>query len=261
VITTPVRVSPDCALLPDGRAAYVVYLGKKGRAFRVSAHVGQWLLRGASQEDPSVSDADKGKLLELEVLAAGRTGTPLTINLFAPIGGAGWVLLCLLLLVGGVSWATTASAIKQVVGPIAITMHNWTTWIFVPFAAVFITLLHEWGHVLVLRALGGKAGRMRLRFGWPWALTEVGPFRDVMSGWQQVLLLSGGMFVEFVLLGLVLLYSKAVGAGPGVSAVAVTITIYLGFNLFPTPWSDGGQLVLLGLRCVLSLGGRRARHD
>lgn len=257
MITTPIRVSPDCALLPGGHAAYVVYLGEKGRAFRVSTHVGKWLLRGASQEDPTVSDADRSRLLELGVLAAGRTGTPLTINTFAPLGGTGWVALCLLLLAGGVSWATTAPVIEQVVGPIAIALRDWTTWMFVPFAAVVITLLHEWGHVLVLRALGGRAGRVRVRFGWPWAVTEVGPFRDVMSGWQQVLLVSGGMFVEFVLLGLVLLHSKAAGAGPGVSALAITVAIYLGFNLFPTPWSDGGQLVLLGLRGVLSLVRRR----
>lgn len=253
---SPIRVSHDCALLP-GPAGYVVYLGARGRAFRITAHVGQWLLRGADQEDRSVSDADRNTLLELGVLTAARSGTLLPINAFAPAGAVGWVILAVLLVTGVASWAVVSTAAVRVVGSTVSALRDWTTWAMVPFVTILLTLWHEWGHVLVLRTLGGRAGRIHLRFGWPWAVTEVGPFQDVLPAWQQALLVAGGILVEFVLLGLTLLYIMASGAGPIVSGVAVTNVVYLVFNLFPTPWSDGGQLVLLAFRGVLSLVRRR----
>ena|GEM_PF-4777524 len=200
-------------------------------------------------------------MLEIGALTAGTAKAGLNINAITPHGVAGWATLSLLLLAGVVSWASVFLNVSRPVELIAVALSNWTTWVVIPFAAVLLTLWHEWGHVLVLRTLGGRAGRIRVRFGWPWAVTLVGPFHDVLSFWQQILLVAGGVLVELALLGLALVCLNAFGPHPLVTGAAITAVVYLVFNLFPTPWSDGGQLVLIAFRGMRNLMGRRAGHD
>jgi len=254
------HLADDCALLP-ARDGMVVYKGEQGRALRVQPHIGQWLSHGVDGAGGSISQDEKQVLLELGVIRPGTTPRGVSINALAPAGVAGWSTLSLLASFGILAWTIVLPELRRLVASLLPLLQEWTTWAFVPVAALAFTLGHEWGHVLALRAMGGRAGRLQLRFGWPWAVTVVGPFRSVLDPWRQLVLAAGGVIVEAVVLGGTLLCLAIFGTHPVLAAVAVTEALYITFNLLPTPWSDGGQILAIVIRQLLSLVGRRAGHD
>lgn len=222
----------DLAVLP-GENAYTLLQGTTGRLFHVAPAVGQRLAAGRVDADPHVSEAIVRQLLDMGVV---QSIPPWTVNRWTPFGHLATSLLALLLLTGAGAWVWLHQ----------VGLSAWpavTSWWWFPPAFLLTTLLHEWGHALALRSMKGRAGRILLRRQWPWAQVEVGPFRQRLSAWRCTLLLSGGMLLELTALGLALTGLSLFPNQPFLSGLVWAGTVHLAFDLFPTPWSDGGQLL------------------
>lgn len=259
-MTQPVHLADDCALLP-GRSGVVIYLAASNQVIQVQPHVGRWLLQGFPPSDPGISDAERRVLLERGVLLPGPVRKGVSINALAPTGVAGWATLSVLVSTGALTWTRILPEARLLMEMVRDGLHWWPTWVLLPLTVVFFTLLHEWGHVLALRAIGGRVGGLQIRIGWPWAVTVVGPFEAVLVPWQQALLVAGGLLVELTVLGCLLVALTRYGYHPVLGAAVITEVVFVAFNVFPTPWSDGGRLAAIATSTVLSLMERRAGHD
>lgn len=238
-------LAADCAVLPT-RAGMVVYKARDERCFRVSTQVGRWLARGVVPAAAVSPEEALAALRAAGILAAAPDRRAWSLNSLAPAGAAGWLLISALILVGAAAWAVVASQaaalVREVVPPL---LWRWALWAWLPPVAAALSIVHEWGHVLALRALGGRAGRLSLRLGWPWATIDVGPFRAYLGLWQRFAPVAGGVLVEAVALG-VALGGVVHGRALVVSGALVLVSgIFLLLDLLPTPWSDGGQLLLI----------------
>lgn len=243
------QIAPDCAVLPC-RDAVRIYQGATGRVYRVPARLGRWLAQGCPWGYTPAETAWQD-LVRHGVLVR-RTRWCLNVNTLAPHGAAGWGLAGLMAASGGAAWtAVLASALLDPAAWVPL-FSRWTTWACYPLAALGLSLAHEWGHVMVLRLLGGRAGRIRLRWGWPWALAEVGPYRLLPFG-QAAALVGGGMAVELIALGWALAALASGLAVPATAALAAAAAVHLLANLLPLPGSDGGQLMAI----LLHLWARR----
>lgn len=231
---TAYYVAVDLAVLP-GEDAYILFQGKTGRLFRVTPEVGKQLAAGRVSAGPLVSALMVTQLLDMGVVQSIRAWS---VNRWTPFGRSATALLAVLLLAGVGAWTWYyQGGLGPGVWPVV------TSWWWLPPAFLLTTLLHEWGHTLALRSMKGRAGRILLRRQWPWALVEVGPFRQTLPAWRCMLLLSGGMLLEVTVLGLALAGLSLFPNQPLLSGLVWASTVHLAFDLFPTPWSDGGQLV------------------
>lgn len=244
---TAYYLAPDVAVLP-GPDGTVLFQGQTGRSYKVSALVGEQLATGAIRGGTTIPDPICSQLLGIGVLQ--RTPAR-SINDWTPFGAWATLLLASLVSVGAFTWGWLyQSGLLPTVRPQVV------GWIMLPLAFVLTTALHEWGHVLALRSMKGRSGRVLLRRGWPWALIEVGPLRQVLPPWRCTMLLVGGILLEFVLLGLSLLGLSVFPNHPLLAALVWVSTVHLAFNLFPTPWSDSGQIVGLIIERLTASKGR-----
>ena len=176
-------------------------------------------------------------------------------------GRPGRLILVFLITAGTVGWSLAVPNLKGIFPAVLALLQQWRTWAVMLGVGAGGTLLHEWGHVLALRVMGGRAGRILVRLGWPWAITEVGPFQEALSPWQRLFLSASGMLVEWTILGWALAGLEASPTNPVYGATVTTFSAYLAFNLFPTPWSDGGAILATAVDAVQSHMGRRTGHD
>jgi Zn-dependent protease len=124
------------------------------------------------------------------------------------------------------------------------------TWSILEYLALFlIVLLHEFGHALACRQVGGKAERIVL-----WPLGGVAYVNPPQRPGAQLWSLAAGPLVNVALLPVTLIaYGVAVSQGwahsaPDLYQFIFTVTFYinaglLAFNLLPIYPLDGGQIL------------------
>lgn len=115
-----------------------------------------------------------------------------------------------------------------------------------------MTLLHELGHAMAMRALGGRAGRLIIRYGWPWAVTEVGPW-ELLPPTHALFVVSAGLIIEIATLGLSLAVMSLTAGAPATAAIPLTAAIQIAFNLSPLSCSDGRRLLNLVVNRIISI--------
>lgn len=222
----------------------LAYTGSTGRCYRLTGETGRKLAHGSTADVPA---EEISRLLAVGVVVSTPQRWVPSLNRLTPAAAGSRYIIGLLWTCNAGAWCWVIwhwTAISQDVYPL---LSQWSTWVWWPLMAFGLTIAHEWGHVLAMRALGGRAGRLLLRWGWPWAVTEVGPFQ-VLSRIRTLVLIGSGMAVEAGVLGVCLgVLSSAPTAAP-VAALAATSAIHLSFNLIPLPFSDTYHLLRLLLR-------------
>jgi Zn-dependent protease len=133
------------------------------------------------------------------------------------------------------------------------------TWNVLEYLALFlVVLLHEFGHALACRQVGGRANRIVL-----WPLGGVAyvdpPPRPGAVLWS----LAAGPLVNVALIPILLLLTKSLRFGLGVThsdvyillrAVSFINVVLLAFNLLPIYPLDGGQILRALLWFVIGRG-------
>lgn len=205
-----------------------------------------------------LSSGEQAELLDLGVIRPGAGARCFTLNGLAPAGRTGSYLLVMMVALGVGAWAAVFPYHSAILSDaLPKVFPSWIFWAALPLVAVGGTVIHEWGHVLALRVIGGRAGRVRFRLGWPWAVTEVGPFEAVLTPLQCILLVTGGVLVELVTVGLGMAVLMIDPSNPVAGAVVIITGVYLMFNMVPTPWSDGGRALGIAIGQIRALLGRR----
>jgi len=240
-------LAPDVAVL-HGQDCTVLYQGKTGRSYRVSTLMGNQLSTGVVLQGSFISEPISRQLLVTGIL---QRKAVRSINDWTPFGMRATLLLIGLACLGTLAWGWLIhSTILSAVWPTLV------GWFWLPLAFCVTAALHEWGHALALRSMNGRSGRILLRRGWPWALVEVGPLQHVLPTGNCLLLMSGGILLELVLLSVSLTGLSWLPNDPLLAALVWASTTHLAFNLFPTPWSDSGQMVGLIVDRLVAAKGR-----
>lgn len=243
------EVSRDVAVLPVAGGP-VAYKGTTARAFRVSPDMGRWLARmEIGVVGAGVSPDEAAVLISAGLLEPKRERNRFSLNRLAPYGGAGWLTLVTLGASGALAWAVAFTHWQRVWERLQSGMTHGVAWATFLVTIGLLAFVHEWSHVAVLRALGGKAGRLILRPALPWVVVEVGPIH-MLGPWQVGILAGAGILVETAVLGWAL-WILTRNTTPFVSGFAAGTTVQLLLDLAPVPWSDIRQITQL-----LVLAGR-----
>lgn len=221
--------------MPTADGGGYAYYGPTGRTFWLRPEQYTHALRLAVQstaaaQDPLIAVVTEGQAAETNLSE---------LTLPCPSAAGSRIAMLLVVTAGAIGWLATVvtgwRALHDFLDPSAKLL-----WVLP--AALGTTLLHEWGHALALRSVGGKAGRTLVRRGFPLLVTEVGPVRLLSSG-KRLWVVGAGLLVEASLLGMsAAAYSVGVLRG---AATGIIVFEALSLLLSLLPWRGSDLFRLL----------------
>lgn len=243
------HLSPSCVVLP-GDDYYLVVETARQRAVRLSPSIGKWLSQGGDREAPPLQDKDWEVLERVGILQPDGPGIGVRSWFANPVARSLTVLLLLGVAVFGL---LTKGAI--IVPTLRLQATSAVLWLSLVPSFLVHLLFHESGHILALALLGGRAGPLQIQKRWPWVTLQVGPYREHLAPWEAIFLAGAGPIMDLIVVGIsaALLHLPIPPAIPTALMLMAAISFLL--NLLPSPWSDGGQIILVARRTPHDLGG------
>jgi hypothetical protein len=248
-MTSPRYLSPTCVVLPSADY-YLVVEAAKQRAVRLSPPIGQWLAQGGGGGAPPLQPTDWEVLERVGILQTGKPRFGLRTWFAHPVAR---ILAILLLICVALFGFLTKGAL--IIPALRLQATSPVLWLSLLPCFLVQLLFHESGHILALAMLGGRAGPLQIQRQWPWVILQVGPYRAHLAPLKAIFLAGAGPIMDLIVLGIAaaLLHLPVPPALP--TALILMATISLLLNMLPSPWSDGGQIILVARRIPSDLGG------